>query len=208
MKKIGFILLLVCLLSGITKAQFFVGANFGLTPYSQAASPVYKPGMGGNFNFKMFRGESKSVLGATLGFYSFSSKYGDGFVPERLPDTIVYSKTLKVIPLGLLYEYYFTDGKVKPYIGADLCYQLFKYSFQYTSDTQDQGTFITDGKFTISPKVGAKVELFSGLHLGIEAKLDMVIALNNATSKPDYIDDPTFFIQVPLNVGLYYFMAP
>jgi hypothetical protein len=208
MKKIGFMLMLVCFLSGITKAQFFIGANFGLTPYSQAASPVYKPGMGGNLNFKMFRGESKSVLGATLGFYSFSSKYGDGFVPERLPDTMVYSKKLSVIPLGLLYEYYFTDGKVKPYVGADFCYQLFKYSFLFKSNIETQDTYINVGKFTISPKAGVKVELFSGLHLGFEAKLDLVIATTNATQKPDYIDEPTFFIQVPLNIGLYYFIAP
>ena len=145
------------LIFSISQAQINVGATIGPQIPMGSFGDSFNVGFGFNAAGKYMLQENMAV-GLNLGYSRFGTD-SDGFSGS-------------MVPITGLFEYHFTSGKFKPYIGADL--GLYRYGVKYEisgSTSKDSEIY-----FGFAPTGGVLYGLNENLSLCANLKLNYVIA--------------------------------
>ncbi|MGA0558416.1 hypothetical protein ACO2Q8_17275 [Larkinella sp. VNQ87] len=127
-------------------AQFSVGINGSLASSDAEGSDTF---YGGGINAKLFP-TSKLALG--LGVKAFGENYTYTVGGQSL------EITNSIIPVTAMVEYYFTDGFLRPYLGAEA------------------GVYATGYRVKFGSQESSKI---NSTHAGVAPKVGLVLALGN-----------------------------
>jgi len=169
MKKIS---ILVFALLGFfafnAQAQINVGATIGAQIPMGDFSNDLKTGFGINAVGKYMLNENMA-LGLNLGY----SKFG----------TDIDGLSCSMMPVTALFEYYFGDGNVKPFLGADLGLYNYNAKVEYTIMGQSQSSSDSKSYLGFAPTVGILCDLNDNFSLLANLKYNYVMSKDDATGE-------------------------
>jgi hypothetical protein len=201
---VAIIILFFC--SSNVFSQTFMGVNIGSKAHIFGPARAYFPGVGGTFALEFFNASSTS-FGGYAGYYLHFKKVQN---PTVNNDSLKYSSTMGVIPIAFTVHKYFSESKFKTFVGGELAYHYYIYEYERyrISDGSIKESYsVVNGKLAVSPKAGVKIAILGNLHLGMEAKLDLIFTTSSASSYKDFVDN-IFMPQLTGNIGLYYLFIP
>lgn len=183
MKKIFLLFAFAAIFSVKAQAQVQLGLHAGVGIPMGTFGDTQKLGIGGGGNFKYLLSDN-FALGAGVSYYTFAGKSIDlFFVKLEGPSTTL-------IPIQANAEYYFGDGSVKPFIGADLGVTISSVSgndllsgFPTPTPTPTPTTAtVTTTNFSFAPILGIKFGLGDSVDLFGNAKYNVITGELASTS--------------------------
>jgi hypothetical protein len=148
MKKFSVLILTIFLMVVMNvQAQFKAGATVGFQVPVGTSMDGFKTGLGLNL-FGKYMIKENMAAGLNIGILGLGTEASGGDGDDSAPKC-------RFIPVTGLFEYYFSTGKIKPFVGADL--GLYNYKVSYKA----MGMSFSDAKtyFGFAPVFGVMYDL-------------------------------------------------